>query len=290
VNKLIFCEIISIFGGLFLHQDAQMTSTNEYMNFIRKISYLTSILCFVSFSSQQKMKDYSKIMSSKSIYEIDAFLRDAHPDDPKRLILKPRLVELLRDYIKNALPGDQRVKGFQEKLIILNTKPSTKITFEEINEKIREKQIAAFRKKLESKELKNYNASTADPTIEQTSSASKGIINSEEEEEFNMLMSENPTEHKDKTVKVLNSLFDNDPNSKESIVMIENKSDCNMIMRIEGVGYSKYRLAIPAKDDNAIVVAKGDYLFSSIVCGTQYTSQKTVQRSIIVSLGSSKPK
>ena len=84
-------------------------------------------------------------------------------------------------------------------------------------------------------------------------------MTADEEAEFNMLMNVNPNEHKNNTVKVLNSLFDNDPNSKESIVMIENKSDCNMIMRIEGVGNTKYRLAIPAHSDNTVVVTKGDY-------------------------------
>jgi len=102
-----------------------------------------------------------------------------------------------------------------------------------------------------------------------------------------MLMGENSTEHKNKTVKILNSLFDNDPNAKECIVMIENRSDCNIIVRIEGVGNTKYRLPVPAHGDNSIVVQKGDYLLSSIVCGAQYASQKTIQKPMMVALGSS---
>ena len=66
--------------------------------------------------------------------------------------------------------------------------------------------------------------------------------------------------------------------------MIQNKSDCNMIVRIEGVGNVKYRLAVPAKDENSVVVLKGDYLFTSQVCGAQYASQKTVQKAIMVAL------
>ena len=108
-----------------------------------------------------------------------------------------------------------------------------------------------------------------------------------EASEFNMLMAENPTEHKNKTVKILNSLFDNDPNAKECIVMIENKSDCNIIVRIEGIGTTKYRLPVPSHGDNSIVIQKGDYLFTSIVCGAQYASQKTIQKPIMVALGSS---
>ena len=231
--------------------------------------------------AQQKKKDYTHILRSTSIYEIDAFLRDAHPDDPKRSVLKPRLVKMLKEYIKNAHPADQRVKDFQEKIALLRRKPSTRISFEEMNEMIRQKQIAKFREQLTQGRTymtKVYGNASA------SAGAATGYTDTEQEE-FNMLMAVNPTDYKNNTVKVLNALFDNDPNSKESIVLIENKSLCNMIMRIEGVGNTKYRLAVPAQSDNTIVVAKGDYLFSGLVCGAQYASQKTVQKAILVSLG-----
>jgi hypothetical protein len=93
-------------------------------------------------------------------------------------------------------------------------------------------------------------------------------------------MAVSPVEHKNKTVKILNSLFDNDPNAKECIVMIQNKSDCNIIVRMEGVGTTKYRLAVPAHADNSIVIEKGQYLFTSLICGAQYASQKTIQNQL----------
>lgn len=236
---------------------------------------------FTSVSAQQKMKDFGNIMRSTSIYEIDAYLRIAHPDDPKRLVLKPRLMKMLKEYIKNASPVDSRVPEFQEKMALLRRKSSTRISFEEMNEIIRQKQIAKYKAELNSK---------AGGAVQQidvsllTSNGSSASLDQAEQEEFIMLMSASPIEHKNKTVQILNSLFDNDPNSKESIVMIENKSDCNMIMRIEGVGNTKYRLPIPSRTENSIVVQKGNYLFTSNVCGAQYASQKTVQKAIIVSL------
>lgn len=242
--------------------------------------------------AQEKIKDYKDIMRSKSIYEIDAYLRIAHPDDPKRSVLKPRLVKMLKEYIKNAHPEDQRVKDFQEKIALLRRKPSTRISFDEMNEIIRQKQIAKFREILDKKLGNTYVTKvygTGNSSEANTSTSSTAFVDSEKEE-FSMLMSVSPIEHKNNTVKILNSLFDNDPNSKESIVMIENKSDCNMIMRIEGVGNTKYRLAIPSNSDNTIVIAKGDYLFSSLVCGAQYASQKTVQKAVIVSLGDAQKK
>ena len=251
------------------------------------------LLCFISgsfvnLSAQKKMKDYSLIMRSTNIYEIDAYLKNAHPDDPKRQILKPRLVKLLKEYIKNAHPADQRVVDFQEKLALLRSKPSTKISFEEMGEIIKQKQIAKYKEELEAKTQTTarttpgaQNAETLANTVKTAASA---LLDTDEQEEFLMLMSVSPIEHKNKTVQILNSLFDNDPNGKESIVMIENKSDCNMIMRIEGVGNTRYRLAIPSQAESAIVVQKGSYLFSSKVCGAEYASQKTLEKAIMVSL------
>lgn len=239
---------------------------------------------FTNLSAQRKMKDFGNIMRSTSIYEVDAYLKVAHPDDPKRLVLKPKLIQMLNDYIKNAHPADSRVAEFQEKIALLRTKPSTKISFDEMNEIIRQKQIAKYREELNSKsgslaqgDAKLYSA---DASIFSGSSS----LNPAEQEEFAMLMNVTSNEHKNKTVQILNSLFDNDPNSKESIVLIENKSNCNMIVRIEGPGQSKYRLAVPSGAENSIVVQKGEYLFSSNICGAMYASQKTVQKAMMVSL------
>lgn len=235
--------------------------------------------------AQLKNKDYSNILRSKNIYEIDAYLRDAHPDDPKRSVLKPRLVKMLKEYIREAKPGDQRVKDFQEKIALLRRRPSTRISFEEMNEIIRQKQIAKLKEDLLRQHPEAYTTVVYSSANSTSSGTAAAAYVDTEAEEFAMLMNVKPVEHKNKTVKILNSLFDNDPNSKESIVMIENKSDCNIIMRIEGIGNTKYRLAVPGRSENLIVVDKGDYLFSSLVCGAQYASQKTVQKAIMVSLG-----
>jgi hypothetical protein len=253
------------------------------------------LLSFSTFSAQKKNKDYTNILNSTNIYEIDAYLRVAHPDDPKRSVLKPKLVKMLKEYIKTANPGDQRVKDFQEKIALLRKRPSTRISFEEFNEIIRQKQIAKFKEELQKKNGSSityitevYKSESAPNTA--TTFGSSGSSVDTEAEEFKMLLSVSPIEHKNNTVKILNSLFDSSPESKESIVMIENKADCNLIMRIEGIGNTKYRLAVPAHAQNTIVVTKGDYLFSSLVCGAQYASQKTIQKAIMVSLGDSPAK
>lgn len=226
-------------------------------------------------------------MASKSIYEIDAFLNVAHPNDPRRTTLKPRLMGLLREYLKTAHPEDQRVKEFQEKLALLKKRPNTKISFEEMNAIIKEKQIKKYKEELAAREKAPAGTalSTVDPAVKAANKATyPGNIANPEAEEFNALLNISPDEHKQKTVKLLNKLFDNDPSSTDVVVLVENKSDCNIIMRIEGASNIKYNLPVPAKSENSIVVTKGDYLFSSLVCGVQYASQKSVQKGVMVSL------
>lgn len=257
---------------------------------MKKLVLLFSTFLFVSFSAQKRGKDYSNILKSKNIYEINAFLRDAHPDDPRRSVLKPRVMDMMKDYIKNAPEGDRKVREMQENLARLRRGPSTKISFDEMNAIIRQKQILKYQQQLQvGQTAVKYTPSSAENVFAAAPATAKitKVIADTEASEFNMLMAENPVEHKNKTVKILNSLFDNDPNSKECIVMIENKSDCNIIVRIEGVGNTKYRLPIPAHSDNSIVIQKGDYLLTSIVCGAQYASQKTIQKPLMVALGSS---
>ncbi|MCW3160328.1 DUF6759 domain-containing protein [Chryseobacterium oryctis] len=260
---------------------------------MKKILLLFSAVLFINLSAQQRGKDYSNILKSKSIYEINAFLRDAHPDDPRRSVLKPRVMDMMKEYIKNAPPNDSKVKQMQEWLALLKRRPSTKITFDEMNANIKQKQIAKYQRELQVGQSAivytpsaPQNVYVATPAVTKTVAA----IPDTEASEFNMLMGGNEIEHKNKTVKILNSLFDNDPNAKECIVMIENKSDCNIIVRMEGIGTTKYRLPVPAHGDNSIVIQKGDYLFTSIVCGAQYASQKTIQKPLIVALGSSAKK
>lgn len=253
------------------------------MTAVRKSFLLLLIFSFFTqFSAQRKGKDFSKIMQSTSIFEIDAYLRVAHPDDPKRLVLKPRLIEMIKEYIRTAHPADSRVAELQKKMAILRTKPSTRISYEEITESNRLKQIAKYQEKLDLERKANNNG--VSQATQRDMFAGSTTLDAAEQEEFKVLMDLSEDDHKNKTVNILNSLFDNDPNSKESIVMIENKSDCNMILRIEGIGNANYKLAVASKSENSIVVPKGSYLFSGNVCGSLYAAQKTVQKAIMVSL------
>lgn len=265
-----------------------------------------TILLSCNISAQFKSKDFKHIMKSNSIYEIEAFLKDAHKDDPRRGTLKKKLLKMIREYIKEAHPADPRVKELQHKITLLESKGTTKITFEEMTKEIKRKKIAEYLAKLQAKQKLDLSAKVMtgkeDVEVEDksnkiyggtkqrdifsrraSSASSVGMSDEETEAEFNLLM--NAEEKNDgETVQLLNKLFENDESTKETIVVIKNNSDCNIVVKIEGTNGLQYKLPIPAKSENSKVINKGDYIFSSRVCGFMYSSQKTVNKSLMISL------
>lgn len=193
---------------------------------MKKMILFLTVWCALSVNAQKKNKD---ILNSTNIHEIESFLKTAHPEDPRRTVLKPKLI---------ALKNSTWMKAGQNNNNVL--KPS----FVEIPRSI----------------LKNKENS--------------------EVEEFKKLFSETSIAHQEKTVKLLNQLFENDLTNKQAILLMKNNSDCNMIVRIQGKSF--YNLAIPAKGENFMVIEKGDYHISSNVCDSKYNSLKNIEKNMMV--------
>lgn len=197
---------------------------------MKKAIYI-SLIFLSALSSAQKKKN-KDIMQSTNIQEIENFLKTVHPEDPRRTVLKPKLIAL-----KNAAwtKGAKDAKPMEARPVVVEVPKSV---------------------------MNNPSSSEAD--------------------EFKKLITETSQQHTDKTVKLLNTLFDQDINSKEAIVLVRNNSDCNMIVRINGKDF--YNLAVPAQGENSLVLKKGSYDFTANVCGSKYQSSKTIQKSIVVIL------
>lgn len=205
--------------------------------------FLLMMMLSISFSVEAQKKKSGNIMTSTSIEEVTEFLKNAHPDDTRVPLLRSRLIAL-----KNA----------------------------EMMKRAREaKPMAARPLETETPAPKNMAKPSEDDE-------KKALAKKEEEEEFNKLMAETSAEHKEKTLKLLNTLFDQDISSSEMVLLIQNNSDCNMILRIQGNKY--YNLAVPTHGENSIVLEKGQYSFTSNVCDTEYVSTKYLDKSQIVVL------
>lgn len=203
----------------------------KFIDIMKKKSLI--ILFFVLVSSlTYGQKNKRDILKSSSIKDIEEYLKNAHPEDPKRGILKSKLI---------ALKNEEWTKG-----------------------------------------KKNAKPMEARPVITEIPKSIMRNPNSDDAEEFKRLITETSQEHKEKTVRLLNAMFDEDITSKETILLFKNNSDCNIVLRIQGKDF--YNMAVPAHGENFIVINKGDYVLNANVCDVKYSSQKNIKKSIFVAL------
>lgn len=86
-----------------------------------------------------------------------------------------------------------------------------------------------------------------------------------------------------RTAEVLTHLFNNDPNKNEAYVLIRNKSECNLIVKFEGKKF--YNLDVPKMGENYILVPKGNYRVTTMICNAQYASLKSINQDLEINLG-----
>lgn len=131
--------------------------------------------------------------------------------------------------------------------------------------------------------VKGNGASVAKPTVEP-------LDKERLEKQLDKLKEKNEMAGKAKrTENVLNHLFDNDPNKKEAYVLIRNKSNCNLVVKLEG--YKKYyNLDVPKMGENYILVPKGNYKITTMICSAQYSSVKNITEDMQIDLNAKRVK
>jgi hypothetical protein len=205
---------------------------------MKKITLTVLIgFCLLSCKANPVESDFRNILESKNITEIEHFLQASHPDDPRRSVLKPKLI---------ALKNLEWTKG-----------------------------------------SKTAHPMEARPMIAEIPGHLLKNSNSAEAEEFKRLIASTAKKHSEKTVRLLNAMFNEDISSKEVILLFRNQSDCNMIVRIQGKNF--YNLAVPAKNENFMVISKGNYTLTSNVCDVVYASKKEITKSLFLTINNPVP-
>ncbi len=107
-----------------------------------------------------------------------------------------------------------------------------------------------------------------------------------ENKEFADLMEKDQVNKKQKTAEVLTYLLnDPEPEDPYTATVIENTSNCNIIVRLVSVNGSQiYNLPIPRNGKNHFKIAKGNYTLKSNVCEAKYYSQKSITEPLILKL------
>lgn len=85
-----------------------------------------------------------------------------------------------------------------------------------------------------------------------------------------------------KAVRLLNQLFNTDASNKSMVLIINNDSDCDFTMNIDGD--NRYILPVAARKSESIVVERGQYQMTSQVCQSHYKSFKTLSENTEVSI------
>lgn len=200
---------------------------------MKKIILIFHLFIFFIVSSQKK-NDYKNILQSENVAEIESFLREAHPEDPKRMIMKSKLVKLKNEAWIKA--GKNLPQTISQKPVIIETSK---------------------------KNSKNHD---------------------ENEEEFKklLLLDTDSAAFKQKKIKLLNQLFSQDSSTEDAIILIQNNSACNIILRIQGEEI--YNLPVSSRSENSLMVKKGNYQFTSVICDSKYNASKSITKSTVITL------
>ncbi|MGH1519639.1 DUF6759 domain-containing protein [Chryseobacterium sp. JK1] len=249
---------------------------------MKKIFFLLFICIFSLGFSQKKKKTKSKAVVEKETVIIYTE-QDAESSKEARVIA---------GFLKQN-PGHAKTDYFKRKLIdmiMANNSPEAKPTIKPISkEKIENivknnelnsgKTIAVNKSATNGKAAVNSNTAAAIEALKEerrTSFASVGSAKT-----AGVSKSE-PSEEAKRTAAMLTHMFNNDVNKNEAYINIKNRSSCNLVVKISGKKY--YNLSVPAKGQNFILIDKGEYVMTTMVCDAKYSSVKKIDQDIEIAL------
>lgn len=253
---------------------------------MKKIFLLLFVCIFALGFSQKKKKTKSKAVVEKETVIIYTE-QEAETSREARVIA---------GFIKQN-PGHTRTDFFKKRLmdiIMADNSPEAKPTIKPISkEKIENivknnelnsgKVMAANNKSSPVNNTKNTNTDKVNNAINALKEerlanyASVGTAKS-----AGSSVKSEPSEANKKTAAMLTHLFNNDINKNEAYVNIKNRSSCNLIVKINGKKY--YNLSVPARGENFILVDKGEYILTTMVCDAKYSSLKKITQDIEIAL------
>lgn len=230
---------------------------------MKKIFLLLFLCIFTLGFSQKKKKAKSKAIIEKETLIIYTE-NDAESTKEARIIA---------GFLKQN-PGHAKTDYFKKKLIeiiMADNSPEAKPIIKPLSKEKVEKIVSNNELNNPRALASNSNNKAAAPE-KNVSYASVGNTSKKAE----------PSEKSKKTAAMLTHMFNNDPMDKEAYINIKNRSKCNLIVKISGKKY--YNLDVPAKSQNFILIDKGEYVVTTMVCDAKYSSLKKIDKDIEIEL------
>ncbi|ASE62907.1 MULTISPECIES: DUF6759 domain-containing protein [Chryseobacterium] len=247
---------------------------------MKKIFLLLFICIFSIGFSQKKKKSKSKAVVEKETIIIYTE-QDAESSKEARVIA---------GFLKQN-PGHEKTDYFKRKLIAMimadnspeakpTIKPISKEKIENIvkNNELNSGKVVAVNKTAAA----NKNTDKVNDAINALKEEIRSDYASAGSAKTAGVSKAEPSETNKKTAAMLTHIFSNDINKNEAYVNIKNRSGCNLIVKISGKKY--YNLSVPAKGENFILIDKGEYVLTTMVCDAKYSSLKKISQDIEIAL------
>lgn len=238
---------------------------------MKKIFLLIFLCIFTLGFSQKKKKSKSKAVVEKETVIIYTE-QDAEASKEARVIA---------GFLKQN-PGHAKSDYFKRKLIdmiMTDNSPEAKPTIKPISKEKIEK-IVQNNELNSGKTMASNTATTVAATAKPERTVSYASVGSAKSAGTSSKVE--PSAEAKRTAAMLTHLFNNDTNKNEAYINIKNRSSCNLIVKISGKKY--YNLTVPAKGQNFILIDKGEYVLTTMVCDAKYSSLKKIDKDIEIAL------
>jgi len=212
--------------------------------------------CSLWLSSQTK-EELDNVMLSKDELQIVYFIKK-YPNNPNVPFLKKKLSNVKSNNVSKAI----------ENLALYSNRVNKSSSISSSNSISNSTSSSNIASNSSSSSRYNYNnLNTSKNTLSTNLEKDKTIAN---------------TISAKKTEKILNHLFNNDPTNPDAFLQIQNQSDCDIKVKIEGKNV--YYLDVPRMGENFVLVPKGKYNISTQMCRAQYASSKDLYKDMMIKL------
>lgn len=229
---------------------------------MKKLFLILFLSIFCLGFSQKKKKGKAKVVAEKETVIIYTETEAETSNEPR----------IIAGFLKQN-PGHARTDFFKKRLITIimaDNSPEAKPTIKPLSKDKIEKIV----NNSELNKGKTIPVNTSNTAAPQRNVTYASVGNTSKKSEV--------SDKNRKTAAMLTHIFNDDPSEKEAYINIKNRSNCRLIVKISGKKY--YNLDVPAKGQNFVLIDKGEYVLTTMVCDAKYSSLKKITKDIEIQL------
>lgn len=231
---------------------------------MKKIFLILFLSIFCLGFSQKKKKGKTKVVAEKETVIIYTETEAETSNEPR----------IIAGFLKQN-PGHARTDFFKKRLITIimaDNSPEAKPTIKPLSKDKIEKIVS--NNELNKGKISTSNTKSTSTAVPERNVTYASVGSTAKKSEV--------SDKNKRTAAMLTHIFNDDPSDKEAYINIKNRSNCRLIVKISGKKY--YNLDVPAKGQNFVLIDKGEYILTTMVCDAKYSSLKKITKDIEIQL------